>query len=54
MKVGKVMEGVSAPLRCHSDGVPEPAIEWQVAQYKLPNDAKRYEWTSKWSSWTIQ
>lgn len=41
------MEGVATPLRCHSDGVPEPKAAWQVSQYHLPNDSHRYDWTSK-------
>lgn len=47
LNVGKVKEGVTTPLRCHSDGVPEPKAEWQVAQYELPDDRERYDWSSK-------
>lgn len=45
--VGKVMEGVTTALKCHANGVPEPTVQWQVAQYALPSDKSRYNWHSK-------
>ncbi|XP_067941279.1 follistatin-related protein 5-like [Watersipora subatra] len=45
--IGEALEGVSTALKCHTDGVPKPSVDWKVSSYKLPVDHERYFWQNE-------